>query len=161
LPMDFIAATLSFLPHWLPRPLLHLTLYFSCPRSTGSRRHHRPRRSTWEQWWWVRSKLWPRSPLRRHHQASSTLRRWSMLSNHRWWALGEHRTTPANPSLAVDLTSLSWRQRTEAIHIHLIERRSMPHTDSVPNAADWPSPPVSCSNWPRHIGSGPAHHLAA
>jgi hypothetical protein len=48
LPSDFIAAALSSLSHWLPRSLLRLTLYFLWPRSTGSRRHHRPRRSTWE-----------------------------------------------------------------------------------------------------------------
>jgi hypothetical protein len=59
LPSDFIAAILSFLPCWLPRPRLNLTLYFSCPRSTGSRRHRRPRRSAWEQWRCIRSKLRP------------------------------------------------------------------------------------------------------
>jgi hypothetical protein len=64
LPSDFIAAILSLLPCWLPRPSLNLTLYFPCPRSTGSRRHRRPRRSTWEQWRCVRSKLRPRSLLR-------------------------------------------------------------------------------------------------
>jgi hypothetical protein len=97
LPSDFIAATLSFLPCWFPRPRLNLTLYFSCPRSTGSRRHHRPRRSTWEQWRCVRSKLRPRSLLRRRHQASPTPCHHSPPSNRRRRALGEHRATPVKP----------------------------------------------------------------
>jgi hypothetical protein len=164
LPSYFITATLSSLSHWLPRSLMCLTLYFLWPRSTYSRCHHRPRRSTCEQWRRVKAKLWSRSPLRRRLRASPTLRRQSTPSNHHRRAQGEHRTLIVNPSLTVALTPLSWRRRTKAVDLHLIERLLLPRTDLAPCAADWPGPPVSHSKLsfpPRRVRSGPARRFAA